>query len=315
MTAGRKANPSAKNKTDNFDDDQISKDLAASDVVNAQGAMHASVAEAFRTMGMLQMAGGFRQISVAAEILAYSRIQEFKYFKHLPVSHPDGTVRFARNFQEFCDLSNPKRGYKAIVEDIAQMRALGYPCYEALRNADIDRKSFRALLKAPEDERAAILNNESIDLKDPHAVREAIEELRDRLESVEKKNVELVEDAKANEELLADKTKKIDALDRKLKKLPETRPWSEECASLVDEINAAAKKIAPLMGVMNERIVQLGTMMAETEPEETEGRATAVTVISAVHALVNLLAPIQQRTYEEMQAYAPVQYTGLAEPK
>ena len=46
-----------------------------------------------------------------------------------------------------------------------------------------------------------------------------------------------------------------------------------------------------------------------------EGRATAIQVMNAVHVLVNLLAPAQEKMYGEFQHYAPVKYNSTFTPQ
>lgn len=134
------------------------------------------------------------------------------------------------------------------------------------------------------------------------------QELEDALENALAENGSL-------QEIIGDKDKKINKLDRERRRVSELQAWSDKCAGLVDEIEACAKKIAPQMGALNQRLAELGEMVADEQPTDEEGKATAIRVMNAVHLLVNLLAPAQQRMYDEFQAYVPIEYTSTFTPK
>lgn len=311
MSKGRKPAAAAKPAFET-NDVNVRRSLDAVDTLaQATAAFGAEQEIAFTLFGRLQMAGGFSKIARAAEIKQYAEIRETKSFKYLPVSRADGNCAPAQNFEEFCDLTHPK-GYRGVMEELQFLRTLGYPIYEALKNLNIDRKQFRTLLASPGEKLAEL---EAVDLTDPDAVRDHIEQLAEIAQRAESALATQQEENAANLDYTEGVVKQRDKYERQLKRLPDVRPWSDESAALVEEITKIVKEVGPKLGALNERIEQLGALMAESTPTMEEGKATAIGVMNAVHLLVNLLAPAQLKMYEEFQNYVPVTHTSLYAPK
>jgi hypothetical protein len=246
------------------------------------------IARACIRFGQYQAHAGYKQISAAAEVLQLINLKQSNGFKYIPIPANEtdeaGQPKFrtAENFQEFCSLVLG-RSYSAVMEEMEQVNVLR-DAYDGLKRAGLTRRHMRAVMKAPEEKRLEIISGEAVDMTDPDAVREFVEELaadleKEKLASQKAKEEHAAEQA-AKDKLLAKKSEENHALQVKIELLPNVRPYSDRAKAIINAVQPFVTEATSLIVAINELLAQaLEDHKGEAPPtlEEQAAIATAFT--------------------------------------
>lgn len=172
-------------------------------------------------IGVGRLAGMLKNFSAAAEIHAFEKANKSKYFKVVPITHPDGSFRPAENIDEFCRLAFG-RGYKAMQDSKSLLQRLGEDLYEAAISLDLPRTQMRLLVSLPEDERLSV--KEAIEAAGKDEVVTLIHSLANKLDEAHAEVGNLKGELAATEEISSEKTKRIEELTKANRRIQSATP-------------------------------------------------------------------------------------------
>ena len=200
--------------------DRLSSNLAATDP-----ALAAEAAYANQLHGKAVMARGGRQLFRAAEIKIIKEVRDKRLWRHVPVEGSDGSVRLAESFADWC-----QNGFGCsktyAYESIKDFEIFG-EALDGIRALGIERDHLRLLRKSPEGliqevkeaaekEDKAVLLELIDDIVERHAKEK--EELKKEKQGLTDKVQSLEADRQVDQRLLEDKERKINELERELRR-------------------------------------------------------------------------------------------------
>lgn len=111
--------------------------------------------EAYRLLGIMQMAHASREFFNVSSLKVLQEVKERKLYKGLTFSRPDGPLTIS-SFEDYCrhglGLSRAK-----VDEDLANLAALGGDALDAMRKVGLGYRDLRQLRQLPEDERGEVI--------------------------------------------------------------------------------------------------------------------------------------------------------------
>lgn len=207
-----------------------------------------------QNVGAALMANMMKSFSAAAEIRAFEEVNKSKAFKHLPVKHPDGSLRPAENIDEFCRLVFG-RGYKAMNNHKVVLQQLGEDTYENVKRLGLNRAQLRLLLTLPEDERTAV--EEAMQAGGKDEVVTLIQSLANKLDETQTQVAELKGELRAQAELLAEKNVRLDEERAKSKRIAAASP-DQVLADLQTESTRIANDVrGGIVGQLRQALIAL----------------------------------------------------------
>ena len=164
------------------------------------------------------------------KLLAFKEIKDAGEYKGVPYIDGNGEDQTTQNMDDFCKhiMAESK---SSLYEELQNIEVLGESFFKKAKQLKIGQKELRFLRKQPEDKRIAIIekiNNEEIDLNNPEAVRELLEDEAikharevNQLKNEVKEAQQTVKAVRANSD---EKTQKLD----ELKELEAKRRFSQD---------------------------------------------------------------------------------------
>jgi hypothetical protein len=169
--------------------------------------------------------GGINRFFRAAEIKEIKNIKETKQWRHIPVCHDDGSVRPCGSFADFCTFG---LGYSKsfVYEQLKDFDTFG-EALDGLRRMGLERKDLRLLRQSPDGSLEEI--KVAAERQDKDALLELIDDLSAR-HAKEKEKLDqekqaladkvqhLESERQVDQRLLEDKEKKLNELERELRR-------------------------------------------------------------------------------------------------
>jgi len=182
-----------------------------------------ALAFACRLMGQAEMA---RAVSDFANVSAISKLAEIKKnklyrrFTGFSSTGSDGETPNASTWAGFCRALG--MSHQKVDEDIRNLHAFGEETLERLNQLGLGYRNMRRLRQIPDSERIAIIEGKQIEVGDKEEVVELIEEMaakhaREKQELTDKVK-HLESERQVDQRLLEDKEKKLNELERELRR-------------------------------------------------------------------------------------------------
>lgn len=202
------------------------------------------------------------------KLLAFKEIKDSGEYKGVPYTDENGEQQTTQNIKEFCKYLIGE-SVSSLNEELQNIEVLGQSFFDKTKQLKISQKELRLLRKQPEDKRIAIIekiNNEEIDLNDPEAVKELLEdeavkhsrEVND-LKNQVREAEQTVKAVRANSD---DKTQQLDELkEHEAKRRFSQDPWK---ATVLDH----AKGMLEARVLIEKGINQLSDIFSSFKEQE-----------------------------------------------
>ncbi len=178
-------------------------------------------AELHQTIGMQRAFKAVSDLSTAGHLRQIQKLKESGTWKRLPVQIPGEGWRTVDNFHVFCEFGLGLAKSR-VYEDLSFLSHFG-DAFESLQRAGVTRTTLRALKHAGnpvlEDIKGLV-----VDVTDPDAMRDAIEDLVTKATAEKARADEAEATNAAKDELLAQKDAKINKLTAAKKRKPVDDP-------------------------------------------------------------------------------------------
>lgn len=177
-----------------------------------------------RMMGHVEMLRAFSDFANVSSLSKLAEIKKNKLYLQLKGSRAydrDGKlIANVSSWEGFCRAIG--MSHKKVDEDIRNLNAFGEETLDRLNQMGLGYRNMRRLRQIPEEDRLAIINGEQIEVGDKEEVVELIEEMaakhaREKQELTDKVK-HLESERQVDQRLLEDKEKKLNELERELRR-------------------------------------------------------------------------------------------------
>ncbi|TQF69578.1 hypothetical protein [Pseudoalteromonas luteoviolacea] len=171
----------------------MSQDNAATliDIQVEQQQQLATKEKVLRELGQIQAFDFMQKLASVASLRLLQNIKNTKVYKGLSYTDVDGKVATVATWEDFC--KNFVGASRRTVDDrILNLEQLGEEFFEQAQQMKLGPKDLRDLRQLPKDDQALVLDSEAVESGDAEAVKEFIDELKDKhAKETEKLNTEL----------------------------------------------------------------------------------------------------------------------------
>jgi hypothetical protein len=243
--------------------------------------------------------------TVADRVIAetYSQIKESKAYKGIPYRDAEGNVATVATIQEFCEAFMPK-SYRRCEQLSDNLHLLGPELYEQADAIGFRQRDYGALKALPADDQAIVKQaieggklETAIDLMQEMVLKHAKEK-----ETLTAENTELKADHEALGKVVEDKNKKLDQLDKQIKKSV-TQPWDAQVPKLNEEINMVFDVIMECADkLLSIKDIVLNASF-ENDRDQTATKMLALNYFDRTQRMVEAVALVQQVAFEDFDCY------------
>lgn len=201
-----------------------------------------------RQVGAIQMANVQTDFLAVARIRLFDEIKESNKYKDLALIGTDGSLRTARNIEEFCEIVFGV-GHPAMFEASKNLSVLGQGAYESANRLGLNRKQLRLIRSLPDAQRTAVA--EAIQAEGKAEVVAIIEDLAAQLAQANDDLTAANDQAVEDKDLMAGKDQRINQLEKKLKRIDNAPPEEQLKLVLAETTTRAHEALSYVRGDLN----------------------------------------------------------------
>lgn len=257
-------------------------------------------------IGQIQMTDAISKLTTVVGLTKLKHIKETKLYRALAgkkgVDRDGNEIADVGTFEGFCLAIGSTR--QKVDEDLLNLRVFGEEAMDNLARIGAGYRELRQLRKLPEDQQTALI--EVAKLGDKESFIELAEEIiikhAKEKESLTAENVDLKADHEALGKVVEDKNKKLDQLEKQIKKSA-TQPWDAQVPKLNEEINMVFDVIMECA----DKLLSIKDVMLDASFENDRDQAAtkmlALNYFDRTQRMVEAVALVQQVACEDFDCY------------
>lgn len=259
-----------------------------------------------RLLGRAQMANAIGKFADVVSLTQLKQIKENKLYRALSGTKgvdPEGTeIADVGTWDGFLQVAGFSRS--KVDEDLLNLAMFGEEALQKLSGAGAGYRELRKLRKLPEDQRTALV--EVAKLGDKESFIELAEEIiakhAKEKESLTAENADLKADHEALGKVVEDKNKKLDQLEKQIKKSA-TQPWDAQVPKLNEEINMVFDVLMECADkLLSMKDIVLNAPF-ENDRDQAATKMLALNYFDRTQRLVEVVALVQQLACEDFDCY------------
>lgn len=261
-----------------------------------------------RLLGRAQMANAIGKFADVVSLAQLKHIKENKLYRSLAGTKgvdPEGNeIADVGTWDGFLQVAGFSRS--KVDEDLLNLGVFGEEALQKLSGAGAGYRELRKLRKLPDDIRDEIVQGRLVNLTDKEEVVALIDELAashtKESDALKQQVTTLQEDAEAMDKVIGDKNKKLDQLEKEIKKSA-TQPWDAQVPKLNEEINM----IFDVMMECADKLLHVKDVVLqsqfENDRDEQATKMLALNYFDRTQRVVEAIGLIQQVAFEDFDCY------------